>query len=163
MLRFKKTSWTFKDFGKFFYKLWSKNFFNYTSIMVLLFALNTAQLNVAFNVLYDTIFQMFQVYKWQQAILLLAIKAYTHILSLMSLDSTMWEIHNAFESWFCNPLIVLGSANLSAPDKQKWSYVPLTRRVAKALGGLSNNPSITCKVFNKCLHSWANCKRVHKC
>ncbi len=38
MLRLRKVSGTYKDFGKSFYEIWSENFLNYSSIMVSLFA-----------------------------------------------------------------------------------------------------------------------------
>ena len=111
MLRLKKTSEIYKDFGKLFYKVWSESFYNYTSIMVSLFAPSTAELNIALNTFYANILQLFQVYEWQEAVLPLTIKVHTHIISLQPSDSTKWEILPMFQRRFCNPLILLGSSN----------------------------------------------------
>lgn len=88
ILRLRKTSGTYKDFGKSFYEVWSEGFHNYTSIMVLLFAPNTAELNVSLNPFYNNILQLSQVYKWQEAVLPLAIKVHTHIILLQPSDPT---------------------------------------------------------------------------
>lgn len=57
MLRLKKTSEIFKDFGKLFYKVWLKSFHNNITIMISLFILNTVELNVALNTFYSNILQ----------------------------------------------------------------------------------------------------------
>lgn len=76
ILRLKKSSKTYKDFGKLFYKDWLENFLNYISIIVSLFTPSITELNVAPNFFYSNIFQLSQVYKWQEAIFSLAIEVH---------------------------------------------------------------------------------------
>lgn len=149
MLRLRKPSGTYKDFGMSFYEVWSESFHNYTSIMVSLFARSTAELNVALNTFYAKILQLSQVYEWQEAVLPLAIEVHTHIISLQPSDPTKCESPPAFQGRFCNLLTLLGFSDPQSHKKRKRSRSPPNRRVAKPPGGPSNNPSVICEAFNK--------------
>lgn len=48
--------------------------------MVLLFTLSMAELNITFNLFYGNIIQLFQVYKWYEAIFPLTIEVYIYII-----------------------------------------------------------------------------------
>ena len=58
ILSLKKTLRTYKDFGKSFYEVWLENFFNYSSILISLFALSMSVFNVIFNFFYNNILQL---------------------------------------------------------------------------------------------------------
>lgn len=166
MLRLRKTSGTYKDFGKLFYEVWLENFLDYTSIMVSLFTPSMAELNIALNSFYDNIFQLSQVYEWQKTVFPLAIKVHTHIISLQPSDPTKWDIPPAFQGRFCNPLTLFGSLSVSSSlshNKRKRSHSSPSRRVAKPPGGPINNLIVICEAFNKGLYGWANCERIYKC
>lgn len=56
MLRLKKTLEIYKDFRKLFYKIWLESFLNYTFIIVVsLFSLNIAEVNLTLNTFYSNI------------------------------------------------------------------------------------------------------------
>ncbi len=166
MLRLRKTSGTYKDFGMSFYEVGSESFLNYTSIMVSLFAPSTAELHVALNSFYGNILQLSQVYEWQEAVLPLAIEVHTHIISLQPSDPTKWDIPPAFQGRFCNPLTLLDSSSVGSSlshNKRERSRSPPSRRVAKPPGDPTNNPTVICEAFNKGSCGWVNCERTHKC
>lgn len=102
MLKLRKISRTYKKFGKLFYEVWLKIFYNYISVIVLLFAPNMAKSNIILNIFYANILQFSQVYKWQKAILPLTIKVYIYIFFSNPL---------IFQKGFYNSFILFGSSN----------------------------------------------------
>lgn len=62
MLKLRKTSGTFKDYGNNFYEVWSEAFINYTSIMVLLFGATAPRLQAALTQFHGLVPQLSKVY-----------------------------------------------------------------------------------------------------
>ncbi len=79
MLKLKKNSGTYKDFGKTFYEVWSGDFINYKEIIVAFFGFISSELHSAFTIFYGNIHKLAKVYKEQQSILPMAIKVFTNI------------------------------------------------------------------------------------
>ena len=163
MLKLRKTSGSYEDYGKSFDKVWSESFLNYIAIMVSLFAPITAELKAALITYYDNILQLAQVYEWQEAVLPLAIEVHTYISSLQPSDPTKWVIPPEVQGRLCNPGTLIGSTTSQSQTKQKLSRSSPSRRVFKQPGGPSNNPTVICGIFNKASCSHENCKRAHKC
>lgn len=63
MLRLRKTSGTYKDFGKFFYDMWADAFHNYTTILVSLFSKEAPNLHSAFAEFYSNVYKLSTVYE----------------------------------------------------------------------------------------------------
>ncbi len=62
MLKLRKTSGTYKDFGKFFYKVWTDAFHNYTTILVSLFGREVSDLHSALTEFYTNIYELSTAY-----------------------------------------------------------------------------------------------------
>ena len=56
MLKLRKTSGTYKDFGKSFYEVWADAFHNYTTILVSLFGREVPDLHSALAEFYTNIY-----------------------------------------------------------------------------------------------------------
>lgn len=63
MLRLRKTSGTYKDFGKILYEIWGEAFINYTAILVSLFGKESPNLHSALTQFNNNILQLSKVYK----------------------------------------------------------------------------------------------------
>ncbi len=63
MLRLRKTSGTYKNFGKSFHRVLSEAFHNYTTILVSLFGKETPDLYSALAEFYSNIYEWSKVYK----------------------------------------------------------------------------------------------------
>lgn len=81
MWRLRKTSGTYKDFGKSFHEVWGEAFINYTAILLSLFGKEAPNLHTAITQFYGNILQLSKVYEWQEAVLPMAIEVHTHIIS----------------------------------------------------------------------------------
>ncbi len=64
MLKLRKTSRTYKNFGKSFYKVWPNAFHNYTTILVSLFGREVSDLHFALAEFYTNIYELSTVYVW---------------------------------------------------------------------------------------------------
>lgn len=72
-------SGTYKNFGKSFYKVLANVFYNYTTILIFLFGKKAQDLHSALAKLYSNVYKLSTIYKWQEAVFLIVIKAYTFI------------------------------------------------------------------------------------
>lgn len=61
MLKLRKTSGSYKDYGNNFYEVWSEAFINYTSILVLLFGTTAPRLQAALTQFYGLVLQLSKV------------------------------------------------------------------------------------------------------
>ena len=82
MLKLRKTSGNYKDYGNNFYEVWSEAFINYTLIMVLLFGVTVSRFQAALTRFYGLVLQLSKVYDWKKALLPLAIEVHSHIVTL---------------------------------------------------------------------------------
>lgn len=163
MLKLRKTSGTYKDYGSSFYEVWSEAFINYTSIMVSLFGVTAPGLHAALTQFYGLVLQLSKVYDWKQALLPMAIEVHSYIVTQQPSDPKQWVIPPEFQRRFCTPITVSGMNLLlgSGSAKRKRSKSP-TRRSART-GSSTNNPSVVCDAFNKGSCTWGGCERSHKC
>ncbi len=160
--KLRKTSGTYKDFGKSFYEVWADVFHNYTTILVSLFGREVPDLHSALVKFYTNIYELSKVYEWQEAVLLMAIEAYTFIVAQKPTDPSKWVIPEKFQGKFCTATTMIGmSSRIGAGAREKGSRSPAGARRGKSSG--SNNPSISCKLFNKGGCDWPPCNRAHKC
>ncbi len=92
MLKLPKTSGTYKNFGKSFYKVWADAFHNYTTILVFLFSKEVPDLYSVLVEFYTNIYKLSTVYEWQEAVLPMAIEAHTFIVAQQPTDPSKWVI-----------------------------------------------------------------------
>ena len=64
MLKLRKTSGTYKHFGKSFHEVWSEALQNYNTILVSLFGKETPDLHTALVEFYSNIYKLSTVYEW---------------------------------------------------------------------------------------------------
>ncbi len=72
ILKLRKTSETYKDFGKSFYEVWADFFHNYTTILVFLFGREVPGLYFTLAEFYTNIYKLSIVYEWQEAVIPMA-------------------------------------------------------------------------------------------
>ncbi len=108
MLKLRKTSGTFKDFGKFFYEVWADAFHNYTAILVSLFEREVPDLHSVFAEFYTNIYELSTVYQWQEAVLPMAIEALTFIFAQQPTDPSKWIIPEKFQGRFWTAKTIIG-------------------------------------------------------
>ena len=84
--KLRKTSGTYKDFGKSFYEVWPDAFHNYTNILVSLFCREVLDLHSALAEFYTNIYELPTVYEWQEAVFPMAIEAHTFIVAQQPAD-----------------------------------------------------------------------------
>ncbi len=85
-LKLRKTSGAYKDFGKSFYEVWADAFHNYTTILVSVFGREVLDFHSALAEFYTNIYELSTVYKWQEAVLPMAIEAHTFIVAKQPID-----------------------------------------------------------------------------
>ena len=162
VLRLKKASGTYKDFGKSIHDVWGEAFINYTAVLVELFGKEAPGLNTALIDFYGKILQLSKVYEWQGTLLPMAIEVHTYIISQQPSDPSKWVISSEFQGRFCTPLTMIGMDTLLG-GKRRRSGSPPTRRTSRSPGGVTNNPSVTCEAFKKGSCGWPSCERTNKC
>lgn len=164
MLKFRKSSGSYKDYGSSFYEVWSDAFINYTSILVSLFGTTAPHLQASLTQFYGTVLQLSKVYDWKEALLPLVIEVHSHIVTQQPSDPKQWVIPPEFQGRFCTPKTVIGMNSLLGAAKRKRSRSPPSRRSNKqSADSVSNNPSVICDLFNKGSCTWGGCERAHKC
>ena len=148
MLKLRKISRTYKDFGKSFYEVWADVFYHYTTILVFLFSREVPDLHSALAKFYTNIYELSTVYEWQEAVLPMVIEAYPFIVAKQPTDPSKWVILKKFQGRFCTARIMIGMGSImEAGVKRKRSRSPASASRGKLLG--SNKPSINCELFNK--------------
>lgn len=105
ILRLRKISKTYKNFGNSFYKVWGEAFINYIAIVSLLFGKKAPTLNTALIYFYGNILQLSKVYEWQRTVLPMAIEVHTYIIAQQLSDPQKWVISAEFQGRFCTPII----------------------------------------------------------
>lgn len=161
MLRLRKTSGTYIDFGKSFHEVWSEAFINYTAMLVSLFGKKAPSLYPVLTQFYGNILQFSKVYKWQEALLPMAIEVHMHIIAQQPSDTQKWVIPAEFQGRFCTPMTMIGMETLLGIDKRKRSRSPPSRRIHSSPGGL-NNLLVVCDLFNKGSCTWKFFQQTHK-
>ncbi len=96
MLKLRKTSGTYKDLCKSFYKVWANAFHTYTTILVFLFGKEVLDLHSVLAEVYTNIYELSTVYEWQEAVLPIAIEAHTFIVAQQPTDQSKWVIPEKF-------------------------------------------------------------------
>lgn len=134
-------------------------FINYKSILVSLFSATAPNLHMALAIFKINILQPAKVYKWQEAVLPLAIKVHTHIVCLRRSDASNWIIPPDFQGRFCTIITVLGMSSLQLQAKRKRFQSPPSRRTSKQAGGVCNNPSVSCELTKRGSCNWPGCER----
>ncbi len=162
MLKLRKTSVTYKDFGKSFYEVWADAFHNYTSILVSLFGREVPDLHSALAEFYTNIYKLSKVYEWQEAVFPMAIEAHTFIVAQQPTNPSKWVIPEEFQGRFCTARTRIGmSSIMGAGATKKRSRSPADARRGMSSG--SNNPSISWELFNKSGCDWPPCNMAHIC
>ncbi len=148
MFKLRKTSRTYKDFGKSFYKVCADFFYNYTTILVFPFGREVPHLHSALAEFYTNIYELSKVYKWQETVLLMAIEGHTFIFAQQPTDLSKWVIPEKFQGRFCTARTrIVRGLIMGVGAKKKRSRSPAGARRGKSLG--LNNPSISCELINK--------------
>lgn len=150
MLKLRKISGTYKDFGKFFYKAWANAFHNYTTILVFFFGKKAPDLYTALADFNSSLYKLSTVYNWQETGLPMAIEVHTLIVAQQPTDPLKWVIPEKFQGRFCLLRTLKGMRSIrgrEAHNKRKRSRSPIISSCRVKNG--SNNSSVTCKAFNK--------------
>ncbi len=162
MLGLRTMSRTYKNVGKSFYKMWANTFHNYTTILVLLFGKEAPDLYFTLAKFYSNIYKLSIIYKWQDAVLSMAIETHTFIVSQQPTNLSKWAIPEKFKGRFCTPKTMIRTRSIIRTCyKRKRLKSPAGRHV-KSLGG-SKNPSVICELFNKGSCDWPLRNNTHKC
>ncbi len=166
MLRLRKTSGTYKGFGKFFYDVWADAFHNYTTIPVSLFSKEAPDLHTALAEFYSNVYELCTVCEWQDVVFSMAIEAFTYIVSQQPTGPSKWIIPEKFQGRFCTPRIMIGIGSIigvggAGSSKRRRSRSSAGGCCVKSSG--SNNPSISYDLFNNDGCDWPPCNRTHKC
>ncbi len=162
VLKLRKTSRTYKDFGNSFYEVWAYAFYNYTTILVFLLGRKVPDFHSALAQFYSNIYKLFWVYEWQEAVLPMAIEAHIFIVAQEPTDPSKWVIPEKFQGWFWTARIMIGMHSIMGADaKRKSSRSHKGVRRGKSSG--SNNLWISCQLFNKGGCNWPTCNRAHIC
>lgn len=103
-----------------------------------------------------------KVYKWQEALLTMAIEVHMHIIAQQPSDTQKWVIPAEFQGRFWTPMTMIGMETLLGIGKRKRSRSPPLRRIHSSPGGL-NNLLVVCDLFNKGSCTWEFCQQTHKC
>ncbi len=97
----------------------------------------------------------------------MAIEAHTFIVTQQPTDPLKWVIPEKFQGRFCTPSTMKGMGSIlgegGGGNKKKRSRSPATSGHRMKGPNRSNNPLITCDLFNKAGCNWAFCERTHKC
>lgn len=111
MLRLRKTSGVYKDFGKTFHEVWGEASINYTGILVALFGKEAPDLNTALINSYGSILQFSKVYGWQEALLPVAIEVHNlNTTELHKLISCRYILFRLLLAWFLSQMEVSGAS-----------------------------------------------------
>ncbi len=162
MLKLRKTSGTYKDFGKSFFKVWADAFHNYTTILVFLFRRKVSDLHSVLAEFNTNIYEHSTMYDWQEAVLPMAIEAHTFIVAKQPSDLLKWVISEKFQGRFCTARTTIGMGSImGAGAKKKRSRSPAGACCGKSSG--SNNLSISCELIHKGSCDWPLCNRAYKC
>ncbi len=154
-----KVAGSFQDFGANS-SIWSQGFLNYLTVLVAFYCQQSPNLHEALMKFYNNIIGLAEVYKWQEAVLPLAIDFHTEVTLRTPTHSAEWNIPRETVGEYCSPSYVLEVAkpqNRSANHLDRGSGSQ--RRPKEA-----NDKSVICKGFNSSAGcSFVNCKREHKC
>lgn len=150
MLKLCKTSGTYKDFGKFFYKVWANAFHNYTTILVFFFGTKAPDLYTALADFNSSLYKLSTVYNWQETVLPMAIEVHILIVAQQPTDLLKWVIPEKFQGRFFTLRTLKGMRSIrgrGADNKRKRSRSPIISGCR--VKNRSNNLLVTCKAFNK--------------
>ena len=146
--------------------MWADAFHNFTIILVSLFSKEAPDLHITLAEFYSNVYELSTVYEWQDAVLPMAIKAHTYIVSQQPTDLSKWVIPEKFQGRFCTLRTMIGIGSIigasgAGGSKRRRSRSPAGARCVKSSG--SNNLLISCDLFNKGGCNWPPCNRAHKC
>ena len=166
ILRLRKMSGTYKDFGNSFYDVLADAFHNYTTIFVSLFSKKAPDLHITFAEFYKNVYELSTVYEWQEGVLSMSIEVHTYIVSQQPIDPSKWVMPEKFQDKFCRPrtMIEMSStigAGVAGGSKTRKSRSPAGHRCVKS--SRSNNLSISCKLFNNGSCNWPYCNMANRC
>lgn len=161
--KFPKTSTTYKDFGKFFYKVQINVFYNYTTIFVSLFGKKAPDFYAVLANFYNFIYKLSIVYDWQEVVLSIAIKVHIFIVAKQPTGPQNWVISKKFQGKFCTPRMLKKMSSIlegKAGNKTKRSRFLIIFGYQVKNG--SNNLLVTCKIFNKGGYNQAFYKKAYE-
>lgn len=162
VLRIKKVTCTYKDYGKT-PDIWSESFLNYAQILLAFHGQAVPKLAYALSEYHRDIMDLARTYNWQEAVLLLAIDYHTYITESAPSDPTKWEIPARRIARVCtHATIQSGSTSRSrlissSDSKRRRSASPLRSNADP------NDASVKCRNFNSKGCTSRFCKREHKC
>lgn len=163
MLKLQKTSGAYKNYNSNFSEVKSERFINYTSIMISLLTVIACRLYAALTQYNSLFLQILKVHDWKEALFLLAIEVYLHIVTQQLSDPKQWVIHFEFQGRFYMLTTIIGiKLPLGSSAKNKHLKSPI-RWSIRITGSLTNNLLVIYNAFNKGSCRWGRCKRSQKC
>ncbi|MCJ1347109.1 hypothetical protein MMC31_005330 [Peltigera leucophlebia] len=155
-LKPRKTTGTFKDFGKSVNEVWSESFVNYMLVINILFG--TPELSAALLLFYRQIMTLARSYDWLKGVLPVAIGWHKYAVIRSPLDPSNWKIAHDYQVSYCIDVTVRSSQLLGGTKRQR-SSSPSSRNKKKT----PHNENSICEGFNGEGCHWKHCQRAHQC
>ena len=155
-LKPRKTTGTYKDFGKSINEVWSEAFLNYMLVVNILFG--TPELSAALLLFYRQIMTLAKSYDWLKGVLPLALGWHKYVVIRSPIDPSNWKIAHDYQVSYCNDVTVR-SSHLLGGAKRHRSPSPFSTNKRKT----PNNENSICEGFNREGCNWKPCRRAHKC
>ncbi len=142
--------------------MWADAFHNYTTTLASFFGMEVPDLHFVFAEFHTNIYELFTVHEWQEAVLPMAIEARIFIVAQQTTDLSKWVLLEKLQGMFYKARTMIGMGLIMrAGGKRKRSRSHSGGRRGKLSG--SNNPSITCELFNQSGCDRPPYIRAHKC
>ena len=106
-LKPRKTTGTYKNFGKTVNEVWSEAFLNYMLVINILFGI--PELSAALLLFYRQIMTLARSYDWLKGVFLLALGWHKYVVIRFSLDPSNWKIEHDYRVSYCNDVTVRSS------------------------------------------------------
>lgn len=106
-LRPRKSTGTYKDFGKSMNEVWLEAFLNDMLVVSILFG--TPELSAALVLFYRQIMTLARSYDWLKGVLPLALGWHKYVVIRSPLDLSNWKIAHDYQVSYCNDITVQSS------------------------------------------------------
>lgn len=120
-LKPRKTTGTYKEFGKSVSEVWSEAFVNYMLVVNILFG--TSELSAALLLFYRQIMTLARTHDWLKGVLPLALGWHKYAVIRSPLDPSNWKIAYEYQVSYCNDVTVR-SLQFSGGTKRQRSSSP---------------------------------------
>jgi hypothetical protein len=163
----KKVVGKLSDFGPTS-EIWSRNFLVFVQILQAFFGTTHPTLSIELLNFHGRIVKLAKIHKWQGCILNMAVEFMERRRSESLTDATAWRLdYTTINEWTLDTQLLANPQSVgtsSAPSAGRRPRIPNTNGQAFHADAPSNNPSVTCRMYNTprgCSESL--CRRKHNC